>query len=106
MRFDQLLVSGFGGVVIAHPDAERANTSRQITHGSRYATCSEQDQDDDKHDQPVRETERSHDRGSRRRTHECQDRTAVAGRTVSDGSSAGLQEGGPVGVRAVPTELR
>ena len=30
----------------------------------------------------------------------------MEGRTVSDGSDVRFQEGGPVGVRAVPTELR
>jgi hypothetical protein len=40
---------GFGGVVVADPCAERANAARQIAHGFRYATCSDQDQDDDKH---------------------------------------------------------
>jgi hypothetical protein len=47
--FDQILASGFGGVVVADPCAERVNAARQIAHGFRYATCSDQDQDDRKH---------------------------------------------------------
>jgi hypothetical protein len=46
LRFDQPVVSDFGGVVLAHPGAEGANAARQVAHGLRYAACSEQEQDD------------------------------------------------------------
>jgi hypothetical protein len=52
MPFDQILASGFGDVVVADSCAERAKAARQIAHGFRYATCSDQDQGDGKHHDP------------------------------------------------------
>ena len=63
--FDQLLAVGFG-VVVAHAAAESPDTSGNVAHGVGYATCSEQEQNDGEHDQPVSEAQRPHDSGSRR----------------------------------------